>query len=270
MLRMARLQAEAVVEAIPRDWFEEYVRALLDRAEDLRPDEEGWIQGDEELADVALVEGDHLTAGARYQRHTDPPEGEDGNGTTSELLITSWERTREVSAAVTTWHPDDQKTTWTVKLSDPGAPGSLVAGGEHHAAKRLHRLSWAARLDIRQWWRQVEGGGGQAPVTVLLRHHYGQARLLVRAAAEGGGKWRLGLTLVVRGRGWVRPLAAVGLLFVRGKLESKLREALAEIAEDWNEDIPELLKHDPRDAGVWAPEMRRDREELDRWLAENG
>ncbi|MFD2349030.1 hypothetical protein ACFSTC_05955 [Nonomuraea ferruginea] len=59
---MARLQAAAVVEAIPRDWFEEYVRALLDRAEDLRTDEEGRIQGDEELADVALVEGDHLTS----------------------------------------------------------------------------------------------------------------------------------------------------------------------------------------------------------------
>ncbi|MFG1948089.1 hypothetical protein [Nonomuraea sp. NPDC048826] len=266
---MARLEAQAVVEAIPRDWLEAYVRALLDQAEELTLDDEGWIQGDEDLADVTLVAGDHLTAGARYQRHTDPAQDEGGNGTTTELVITSWDRTSEVSAAVTTWHADDEKTAWTVKLSGPDALRSVTTGGAHHAAGRLHRWSWAAKLDCRQWWDQVAGGRRQTPATVLIRHHYGQAKLRISPAAEGG-KWRLGLTVVVRGRGWVRPFAAVGLLFVRRKLEVKFREMVAEMADGWNKDVPGLLALDPREAGLWMPELSGDREEYARWAEENG
>lgn len=268
MARMARLHAQALVEAVQRDWFEEYVRALLDRAEALTLDEDGWIQGDEELADVTLVRGDHLTAGARYQRHTDPLQNEPGNGTTSELVITSWERTGEVSAEITTWHPGDDRTTWNVRLSRPDALRSVVIGGTHHGDRRLHRLSWAARLDCRQWWRRVAGAHGQAPATVLLRHAYGQGNLRIEPSAADGGKWRVGLTLTVRGRGWVRPLAAIVLLASRRRLEDKFREAVAEMAENWNADVKELLAHDPRDAELWIPESGR--AELDRWDKEHG
>ena len=65
----------------------------------------------------------------------------------------------------------------------------------------------------------------------------------------------------MRGRGWVRPLAAIGLLFGRRKLETAFREMVAEIAEGWNEDVPELVERDPREAGLWVPELRGDREE---------
>ncbi|MEU8248274.1 hypothetical protein [Nonomuraea sp. NPDC048916] len=270
---MARLRGEVVVEALAQHWFEGYVRALLDRAEDLTLDDDGWIQGDEDLADVTLVEGEHLTPGARYQRHVGPVDGEAGDGTTSELALTSWERRGEVSATITTWHPGDDRTTWTVKLRDPDALESVVAGGTHHAAKRSQRLSWAMEFDCRRWWRQVEGGAparGRAPVMVLLRHPFGQGRLLVRPAATDGGKWRLVLTLDARGRGWVRPLAAIVLPFVRRTLEAKFRELIAETAEDWNKQIAELREFDPREADLWFPRFRGARSELDRWIEENG
>lgn len=268
MGHMARLHAQAFVEAVPRDWFEEYVRALLDRAGNLTLDEDGWIEGDEELADVALVEGDHLTVGAKYQQHTDPPEGETGDGTTTELVITSWDRRGEVSAAVTTWHPEGDKTAWTVKLSRPDALRSVVTGGTYSGAKRLQQVSWAARLDCGQWWRQASGGGGQAPATVLLRHAHMQGNLRISPSSAGFGKWRVKVTLVVRGRGWLWPFAALVLLAVRGRLEAKFRETVAEMAENWNADVKELLASDPRAAEFRIPRFGRRQEEVDRWIEE--
>ncbi|RVX45056.1 hypothetical protein EDD27_7833 [Nonomuraea polychroma] len=264
---MARLHGEVVVAALPRGWVEEYVRAMLDHAASLTLDDDGWIQGDEDLADVTLVEGNHLTAGARYQRHTDPADGAAGNGTTSEMVLTSWERRREVSADITTWHPSNDRTTWTVRLRNPDALETVVVGGAHHAGKRYHRLSWIIRIDCRRWWRLAEARGSRgenAPVTAQLRHRLAQGRLEVSPAAADGGTWRLGLTLAVRGRGWLRPFAAVGLLFGRRALENKFREMIEEAAEGWNEEISRLRELDPREADLWLAQLQAMRSQLDR------
>lgn len=269
---MVRLNAQAVVEAVPQSWFEEYVRALLDRLEALSVDTDGWLTGDDDLSDIALVEGKHLTPGARYQRHTDPPEGETGKGTTTEYVLTSWRRTSEIAANITTWDPDDDRTTTTIKLTEPDALRSVLASGKRHARKRMERFSWAAQADLEQWWRRVDRkpAGGASPVTFLFRHAYVQASLHVRPTVSAGWKWRLNITARVRGRGLFRPFAAMFLLFARGRMEKAFRETVDEIAKDWNEEIPKLIVLDPREAPVWWPEFRRDREELDRWLKETG
>ncbi|MDA0636869.1 hypothetical protein OUY22_25960 [Nonomuraea sp. MCN248] len=78
---------------------------------------------------------------------------------------------------------------------------------------------------------------------------------------EPDGEWR-------RGGGWVRPFAAVVLLLMRRRMEVKFREMVAEMSGDWNADVPELLAHDPREAGFWMPALSRDRAEYARWIEE--
>ncbi|MGI5273694.1 hypothetical protein ACQEUU_31445 [Nonomuraea sp. CA-218870] len=44
---------------------------------------------------------------------------------------------------------------------------------------------------------------------------------------------------------------------------------VAEMADSWNADVPELLAHDPREAEFWVPALSKDRAEYARWVEEN-
>ncbi|TMR97922.1 hypothetical protein [Nonomuraea basaltis] len=274
---MARFQCDVAIEALPRPWLEDFVHSLFDRAESLALDGDGWVEDVEELADVTLVEGEHLTAGARYQRHNArldaDGEVQDEGGTTTELVITSWNRRGEVSAEITTWLDDDEKITWTVRLRSPEKAEKASAGGTYQGHKRWRRLTWAIRFDAGQWWKAAEGrawGRRDEPAMAMLRHPLAEAVLRIRPKTAGDRNWRVGVTLTVRGRSWARPVVAIFLPFVRRRLRNEFRKVVADVAKQWNEQIPGIRELDPRQAEIWFPVIQADREELDRWIAEQG
>ncbi|MER7506142.1 hypothetical protein AB0L05_25185 [Nonomuraea pusilla] len=283
---MARFRCEVVVEALPRRWFEECVEALYERAGRLELDGDGWIRDVERHADVALVEGKHLTTGARYQWHVDrvgeDGEPQDGGGTTTEVVLRSWERHGAVSAEGETWLDDGGLATWTAHLRSPARAETVRAGGAYRGAGRWQRLSWAARLDAGRWWTATEGrerrgaaGRGwrrrAGAFTAALRHPLAEGVLRLTPAAAPDGRWRVGVTLTVRGRGWARPVAAVVLPAARRRLEDAFGKAVRRAVQEWDETVRGLRGHDPREVDAWLPvleaRLRADDAELDRWIA---
>ncbi|SEM29933.1 hypothetical protein [Nonomuraea pusilla] len=312
---MARFRCEVVVEALPRRWFEECVDALYERAGRLELDGDGWIRDIERHADVALVEGEHLTAGARYQWHVDRV-GEDGEpqdrgGTTTEVVLRSWERHGPVSAEGETWLDDGGLATWTAHLHSPARAETVRAGGSYRGVERWQRLSWAARLDAGRWWTATEGrerlgrswpswakgrgrlgwswpswakgpgrlgrsanGRGRRRAeafTAALRHPLGEGVLRLSPAAAPDGRWRVVVTLTVRGRGWARPVAAAALPAARRRLEDAFGKAVRRAVQEWDETVRELRGHDPREVDAWLAvleaRLRAENAELDRWIA---
>lgn len=76
---MARLRHDITIAAAPREWFATFV-AELHNALERAPFEHGWLAGDLGAEfPVALVDGRHLTPGARYRFGADTgADGVDG------------------------------------------------------------------------------------------------------------------------------------------------------------------------------------------------
>src|SRR5690606_25880571 len=92
MLVMARFQDVLALTPVPRSLLDDVVNALLDALEGLPLDNGKLTTGVDSFRDVRLVEGDHLTAGARYQVVSEETKDE---GLNLELKVVSWNRTGE-------------------------------------------------------------------------------------------------------------------------------------------------------------------------------
>lgn len=90
---MARYQRDAQLESFPRDLLDEIVRALMNVAEQAPVTEAGFAFEEEVFDDLRLVEGRHLTAGARYRITADEVTGD--------LSVAAWNKAGETRIDVT-------------------------------------------------------------------------------------------------------------------------------------------------------------------------
>jgi hypothetical protein len=241
------------ISAVSFGWFGDFVAAFHDGVENLRFDEGRLVSDTPGTEEIRLVEGRHVGPGARYQL---------GNGDepAPELVVRSWDRTMETCADVVS-RDDNGELACTLKLRSVATPRAAEIAGTYRggAGRRgLRQGSWSAQVDLEQWWEQADGrrrGDSAAPLTATFTHRYALGRLSVTPQPADEGNWRVTVNLRARGRSWLRPLVAVVLLLgLRRSLSHGFRKALDEMAADWNDDVTDMLREDPRQAAAAALE----------------
>ncbi|MEV0489384.1 hypothetical protein [Streptomyces atratus] len=174
------------------------------------------------VPDLRLVGGRHLQPGARY-RSAAPEDAE-----LETLVVREWRR-GSATAVEQVLRTAEFSGRVAVRLRNPDRPGAVEIEGHMRGPEgasgwsgALRRGSRKAELDLSAWWAAAVAPGApppaRAPATARLEHRLGRARpTLTPRAAEAGG-WRIDVALTVRGRGPLRPLAAIALLFVPAPL----------------------------------------------------
>ncbi|GGX14949.1 hypothetical protein GCM10010297_40480 [Streptomyces malachitofuscus] len=127
-----------------------------------------------------------------------------------------------------------------------------------HVWSALSRVGGAARLRCDDWWAAADSGRPVRTAPLRVRLEYGAGRAELRAVpAPGGpdGRWRVTVTVRVRGRRLYRPAAAVALRLGRRPLQRSLNNALDDLTALWNAEAPRLL-------ATYPDALRRDGQDL--------
>ncbi|KUO17444.1 hypothetical protein [Streptomyces dysideae] len=238
------------VEAVPRSWFEDVVAMLGGLAAESRAVDSRIVLPDgQAVPDLRLVAGRHLRSGAVY---------EDG---TVRVTVREWDRRRAVRAGLIAVSPNGVlELEGALKSVD--RPRLIEVRGRSRVegvTPLLSAFGGAASLRLDEWWATVDGGRAprSAPARARLDHRWLRAELRVVPRPSGDfSRWEVQVTVTVRGRGLLRPLAAVLLLVAEGRLRRIVARSLDTLADQWNEQVPALLAQDPaglRSAILAAP-----------------
>jgi hypothetical protein len=219
---MARLQHSVVVVPVARAWFEQAVAV-------------GWDALDERLGAATGFSSD------------------DG---TFRATVDEWHRHADSAGRVTIVE-DGATTTCHLRLRSAAAPRTLDLEGGAGDGRWMTTFTLRLHADLERWWTAAAQSGTRPVIEGRLRHALGLARVAVTPAPEPGGRWRLDVTVTVRGRHVFRPLAAVVLFFARKPVRRKFADGLDRFAGQWNDEMPELLEKTPQQLSeLIADELR--------------
>ena len=171
----------------------------------------------------------------------------------TDVVLTGWDRTGETSVKICD-RSDEGTSVYDVRLHSVASPGTVIADGAYQGARarprRLTRVSWTARLDLEQWWMRADSPvdrGKTAPLIIEISHPLARGAVLAVPRRKGHEHWTIVLTVSLKGRFVLRPLAAAVLRFARRTIHRTLQKELDTIAKEWNTAVPDALKKDPRD-----------------------
>ncbi|MFE2511674.1 hypothetical protein [Streptomyces naganishii] len=259
---MLRIRHTVALAPVPRPWLIDALEVIRTQVEQTEADGKRLLLPDgRPLKDVRLAEGRHLRPGAVYVvgEPDDATAEKDGTRTRTaaevepaatarnapvRITIGQWDRRRAVRLEVSLTDADTHVTA-DIALTSPDRPRLVEARGRVRTAGGAARGRARVRLD--DWWSAAEGGrtSPTAPATARLDHRLLRAEL--RAAPRpgpDGESWQAHITISLRGRSLLRPLAAV-VLAVTGRWTRRaiLRE-LDNSAERWNTTVPSLTAMD--------------------------
>ena len=246
---MARLQHTVTVVALDRARLHAFAGVFCDLIESTRSRGRDIVLEDgRTVPDIRLTEGHHLRPGARYEPVAGDTEEQEST------VIRAWRRT-EVLAVEQRVRSADFEVRTGLRVRSPERPRSLEAelrmrGPEGSGV--LRRFSGRAALDLPGWWAAAAAAPGtpeatRAPATARVKHWLGDARLRLRPRPAGPDQWSVEVTLVLRGRWLLRPVAAVALLLATVPLRRGFRSSVEQAATQWNETVGRLLAHDLED-----------------------
>ncbi|MFD0901565.1 hypothetical protein [Actinomadura sediminis] len=226
---MVRLRHDVRLAALPGSLPDEVVRPILDAVEGLAIGGDGLHAGGGVIAAARLVQGRHLAAGSRYAIELP-------GGGTAEIVVGSWDRARRIRLDGT-FERDGHAVTATLDVDTTGRRirAVRVTGGYRATRGRLRSLRRAT------WEGEARLGDRTAVPEAEIRVAH---RLGVANARVGPGGRRARITVGGRGRGVLRPLAALGLLVARRRIRAGFAEAADGFAARWNEVVPGLAKRD--------------------------
>ncbi|NKZ02842.1 hypothetical protein [Actinomadura latina] len=235
MVDMARYRRDAQLEPFPRDLLDEVVRAILDAADEAPISERGFEFGDEVIDDVRLVEGRHLAAGARYRVEED--------GFVAEAHVPAWNRAGESRIEVTT-DAGGHTVNVQVDLRMAGRRLHTVrVTGDYQGPKPfrgLRRAKWVAEFRAEQWWSAL--GSKASPISLRVVHPFAFADLRISRGKDRRGRWSVRTAARFGGRSLLRPVAAVGLAYMRGRIRRTLDEGFTKTVAAWNAEVPGMAK----------------------------
>lgn len=220
---------------------------MCDFAESTRARGRDVLLGDgTPVADVQLVRGRHLRPGARYVlTEADATEQ-------MTLVVREWRRGSAI-AVEQLLSSEELRARLTLRLRSPEQPRSVEAGARMTGSADsgvLQRGSGKARIDLAAWWSAVALPPGappvaRAPATAEVKHLLAKGRLYLRPRQADDGRWLVEVTVTVRGRWLLRPVAAVALLVAGRPLRREFRSGVERAAEGWNAAVRELLALGP-------------------------
>lgn len=268
---MARFRGQLVLASVPRGWLERLVSELYDTFVALEVQDRLLVSESGESIGIRLAEGRHAAVGARYQ------DAEANESSLTDVILTGWDRTGETSVKIRV-QSDGATSVYNVRLRSVASPRTFIADGAYQETgarpRRLPRVSWTARLDLGQWWMRAGSpvaGGNAAPLIIEISHPLARGAVLAVPRHKGDGHWTVVLTVSLRGRFALRPLAAAALLLARRTIHRTLQQELDRIAKEWNTAVPGALKKDPRDfiRGELLPRRSPDGNQV-RWRSWGG
>ncbi|GAA0563415.1 hypothetical protein [Actinomadura livida] len=241
---MSRFKHHAELAPVPRPLVDEVVRALLDWMEGL-PFTDGKLDIGEDFdgdADVRLTEGEHLTTGARYRIEL---LGGDDEQLTLDVKLVSWDRAGEsrieitsdleghvVNAQIELRMAGQRAHTFRVEgdYQGPG-PGLL---------RRLQRAKWEGEVRFEEWWSVL--GQRTSPISLRVQHPLAFASFRGDRGKDVDERWSVESILRFRGRWVARPVAALGLLIMRGRVRRLLRMSFEKAETAWNDAVPGMAE----------------------------
>jgi hypothetical protein len=243
---MTVLRHSVSVLALSPERLQELTGLVVGLAESTRARGEEVLLGEGlPVEGLRLVEGRHLRRGARY-------ELESGADDRLEVLVREWRRAGAI--AVESTLTSDDMTMWTaLRLRTPDRPRLLDAEGRVHGGEgtgKLRRGSGRVRLDLAAWWEAVgppakASRAGRAPATARLKHVLGEARLHLRPRQADEGRWQVDVTVTLRGRWLLRPVAALALMMAGRRVRQGFRSSVDQAADAWNQALSRLSALSP-------------------------
>ncbi|MGW4229855.1 hypothetical protein ACWEF9_11325 [Streptomyces sp. NPDC004980] len=242
----------------------------------LRPGARYEITSARDGAGGASAEGDDETAGTSWDGDRaagDPPAGasvEDERtvgapveyartagtppGSRDEVITLAVREWRRSTAIAVEQRMESAELTGrlVMRLRTPDRPSVLDVGFDLRApgGGSLQRASGRAKLDLTAWWAAAAARPGslpaaRAPLAARAKHRLGRARLTVTPRPAADGTWEVGVTLTVRGRSLLRPVAALALFFGQVPLRRAFRSGVDQAAAGWNEALASGPLPDP-------------------------
>ncbi|GAB2958467.1 hypothetical protein GCM10023080_017800 [Streptomyces pseudoechinosporeus] len=249
---MARFQHTVILTPVPRRWFESCVVMLHDLAESLEDDGARLRLPDgRPLPELLLTEGRHLQPGARYRHESDDADGEPDPD--AALTVLAWDRRRETALEIVTLDDDPHNPTHAacaLRLTSAERPREAKLSGKVRASggrwTKYTSGSGRLHLDLGKWWPSAAGSGRPTatPLTGTLSHALIHATVKVVPLPTDDGRWLLTVKVRVRGRSFARPLLPLTMAVIGRRVRGTFAEALDEAAEEWNRQVPVLVRKD--------------------------
>ncbi|MEV7862113.1 hypothetical protein AB0O86_25620 [Streptomyces hirsutus] len=261
---MVSLSHTMVLAPVPHAWLVDTLAVLMGLAESSRVEARRVLLPDGQvLPDVRLTEGRHLRPGAVYDMVLDGEEEGDGDGNAGEKSA-SEDPGESVRVTVGKW---DRRTV-RLGVAVSGANAVLEGEGTLRGPDRprvaeisgrariegvwsaLSRPAGRAQLRLDDWWTASDTGRAPRSAPLQARLECGAAWAELRAVPgpcpvdEG---WEVAVTVRIRGRRLLRPVAAIALRLSRRRLQRALTEALENLATHWNTEVPRLTAMGPDD-----------------------
>ncbi|MFE6281081.1 hypothetical protein [Streptomyces sp. NPDC057877] len=238
---MVRVRHTVFVEAVPRAWFMAALSFLVELAEDSRVEAGRVVLPDgAAVPDLRLTTGRHLRPGAVYA---------DDEGA-ARVTVRAWDRRRGLGLDLDATSPDGTLHLEGA-LRGPDRPRLIKVTGEAAGTRvwpSLLRARGGVTLRPEDWWTAFDRGRKPSgpPARARLDHRLARAEvgaMPVRRAADG--RWEVRVTVVLRGRGVLRPFAAVALRLAGARLRRAVVRGLDDAAAQWNDEVPKLVAEDP-------------------------
>ncbi|WP_181446547.1 hypothetical protein [Streptomyces sp. NTH33] len=254
---MVSVSHTVVVEPVPYEWLVDALGVVRALVEESRAEGQRLVLPDgQTVPDVRLTRGRHLRPGAVYLVPDENGEGEGkgtGAGETARITVREWDRRRAVRLELAVAE-DDGTVELDAALKSPDRPRLIEVGGRARtegAPLGLSHLKGRARVRLDDWWTaaDTERTMSSAPASARLDHRW--LRADVRATPRprwDDDRWDVRVTVSVRGRSFLRPLAALVLAAAGRGIHRTVARTLDDTAERWNEAVPRLVA---MDSGQW-------------------
>ncbi|MEU7381661.1 hypothetical protein AB0A91_16975 [Streptomyces sp. NPDC042207] len=260
---MLSVKHTVVVEQVPYPWLVDAVTVIRTLVEESRVDEQGLVLSDGQgLRDIRLTQGRHLRPGSVYVIENRAGEGKaaaDAEGTrkdrkdkaadpsgTARITIGEWDHRRAVHLELTVAE-DDMATELDVTLKSPDRPALVEIAGRTRggaAPRTLFEMAGRARVRLDDWWPAADSDRTppSAPVSARLDHRWvrADARVVPRPSRHDG-RWDIQITVSLRGRRLLRPLAAVVLTVAARRIRRSVVRTVDDLAAQWNDRVPRLV-----------------------------
>jgi hypothetical protein len=237
---MVQLIHSVIVESVPRLWFEQALGTVYDVVQETRAESGRVLLPDgRAVSDVRLVEGCHLSPGAVYESEDEQER--------IRLTVRQW-HSAPALCLEHTLADEGMATVLEATLRNIDRPLHAELSGCVRVLgrwKSLKQAQGSALVDLDAWWKAAAGRRlTGTPFEARFEHRLARATLRAVPRPSGDGGWEVRLVLSLRGRSFLRPVAAAGFLMFRRRLCQVFAGAAEEMADQWNETVPQAVAQD--------------------------
>ncbi|MFE7214969.1 hypothetical protein ACFU93_34530 [Streptomyces sp. NPDC057611] len=275
---MVSVRHKVVVEPVPYPWLVDALAVIRTLLEESQADGQGLVLPDGQvIPDIRLTQGRHLRPGSVYLTEIDvevEAEDDDGNakadanadaaavvvvdgpGTskdadaseTVQITVREWDHRRAVRLELAVV-ADDMNVELDAVLKSPDRPNLVEISGRMRgdaAPRTLFDMAGRARVRLDDWWpaADTDRTPPSAPASARLDHRWIRADVRAEprpSPSRDDGRWEIHVTVSLRGRRLLRPVAAVVLAVAARRIRRSVVQALDNLAAQWNDRVPHLV-----------------------------